>query len=290
MKKLFLIFIILLFTNSCKNEDSTFTNLENLSFENFSPENFYKIHNILNSQKVNVDSLKAYDKETSIGSYELKPFDIAPKENNSYKNYSYYSQIQDSNDHITEKEINERNIIGVIPVHEIAFFKEIKFNYANFIVDKRNNKTVGSIFTTSNHSETDYYKKNIELISKNLGKPKYTYRGFTDDNGGPVHYPLLYDIWILNRKIYQFQMNLSELGADKYESITLLILNENLVDTFDSSFNNNFTIFKDYFEQERANRFNIENLLFERIEKKNLDEANKRARKVLDSIKANYKN
>jgi hypothetical protein len=80
-------------------------------------------------------------------------------------------------------------------------------------------------------------------------------------------------------------MNLKEEGAEKYESITLLILNENLTDTFDSSFNMNFTVFKDYFDKERAGRFNIENLLSERVERKDLDEAGKRAQKVVDSIK-----
>lgn len=290
MKKIILLLAILPFITSCKLENNKLTDIEKITFDNLSPEDFYKTYHILNSKKVNVDSLKAYNRDTLIGgSYELSPFDAYPKEIQCYSDYIYYSQIQETNDYITDKEIKEEGIIGATPVNEIALFQNIKFNYADFIVDKRNNKIVGCRFITRNHSETDYYKKNIDLLREKLGKPKYTYRGFTNDNGGPVHYPLLYDIWLINGKMFQFNMNLLEHGAKKHESITLIILKEDLIDTFDSSFNMNFTIFKDYFDKERANKFNVEGILSERVEKKDLDKANKRAQNVLDSIKRGYK-
>lgn len=286
MRKILLFLSILPFIISCQKESSKLTDIEKISFDDFSPENFYKTYHILNSKKVNVDSLSAYNRDTLIGgSYELSPFDAHPKEIQCYPNYSYYNQIEEMQDHITEEDIKEKRIFGVTPVKEIALFKNIKFNYANFIADKRNHKIVGCIFMTRNHAEIDYYKKNIDLLRKKLGNPKATYRGFTDDNGGPVHYPLLYDIWFLNGKMFQFQMNLKEEGAEKYESISLLILNENLTDTFDSSFNTNFTIFKDYFDKERLRRFSIESLLTERVEQKDVDEAAERARIVVDLMK-----
>jgi len=286
MRKILLLLSILPFIISCQKESSKLTDIEKISFDHFSPENFYKTYHILDSKKVNVDSLKAYNRDTLIGgSYELSPFDAHPKEIQCYPNYSYYAQTEEMQDHITEEDIKEKRVFGVTPVKEIALFKNIKFNYADFIVDKRNNKTVGSIFSTRNHVETDYYKKNIGLLTEKLGKPKFTYRGFTDDNGGPVHYPLRYDIWFLDGKMFQFHMNFKEEGADKYESITLLILNENLTDTFDSSFNMNFTVFKDYFDKERLRRFSIESLLAERVERKDIDEAGKRAKIVVDLMK-----
>lgn len=286
MRKILLLLSILPFIISCQQESSKLTDIEKISFDQLQPENFYKTYHILNSKKVNVDSLRAYQKDTLIGgSYEHGPFDAFPKEIQCYPDYSYYTQMEEMQDQVTEEDIKEKRIFGVIPVKEIASFKNIKFNYADFIVNKRTNKVVGCIFSTRNHAETDFYKKSIGLLSEKMGKPKFTYRGFIDDNGGPVHSPLLYDIWFLNGKMFQFNMNLKEEGAEKYESITLIILDENLTDTFDSSFNMNFTVFKDYFDKERANRFNVENLLSERVDRKNLTDANERAQKLLDSIK-----
>lgn len=287
LRKIILILAILPFVISCKEEHNRLTDIEKINFDNFSPENFYKTYHILNSKKVNVDSLKAYNRDTLIqGSYEVNPFDTYPKVIQCYPNYTYYSQAQQTTDYLTEQDIKEERIFGVTPVSEIAVYKNIKFNYANFIVDKRNNKIVGCIFITRNHSETDYYKKSIDLLREKLGKPKYNNRGFTDDNGGPVHYPLVNDIWFINGKMFQFNMHLLEEGAKKYESITLLILNEDLIDTFDSSFNVNFTIFKNYFDKERSNKFQVESILTERVELKDLENANKKAQKVIDSIKA----
>lgn len=286
MKKLLLLLLILPFIISCQKESNKLTDIENITFENFSVENFYKTYHILDSKKVNIDSLRAYNRDTLIGgSYELKPFDAYPKTVQSYPDYLYYTQIQASNDHFTEKDLEEKRVFGVTPVKEIAFFHNIKFNYANFIVDKKNNKVNGCSFITRNHAEADYYKKSLHLIREKLGKPKFTYKGFIDDNGGPVHYPLIYDIWFLKGKMFQFSMNQVEEGAETYESITLLILNENLTDTFDSSLNMNFTIFKDYFEEERASRLNLEVLLTERVGKENYNAAREKAKRVLDSIK-----
>ncbi|RQO65289.1 hypothetical protein DBR43_31075 [Pedobacter sp. KBW06] len=286
MKKFLFLLPILAVIISCQKESSKLTDIEKISFDHLSPENFYNTYHILNSKKVNVDSLRAYNRDTLIGgSYELHPFDAHPKEIQCYPDYSYYSQTEETQDHITEEDIKEKRVFGVTPVTEIAEFKNIKFNYASFITDKRNHKIVGAVFSTRNHAETDYYKKNIALLREKLGNPKVTYSGFTDDNGGPVHYPLVYDIWFLNGKMFQFHMNLKEEGADKYESITLVILNENLTATFDSSFNMNFTVFKDYLDEERSRRFRIESLLMERVDPKDLDAASERAKTVVELLK-----
>ncbi len=141
-------------------------------------------------------------------------------------------------------------------------------------MDKRNNKIVGYNFNTRNHSEANYYTKNLDLIRSKMGNPKCTYRGFTNDNGGgPVHYPLIYDVWFKDGKMLQFNQNFEDGSDEDFFSISLLILDENLIDTFDSSFNTRFTILKDFFNEDRQTRHNIESLLNERIEKKDLNKA-----------------
>ena len=154
-----------------------------------------------------------------------------------------------------------------------------KGEYKNVRKSKRSNKIVGCLFNTRNHPENNYYKQNIDLIRSEIGKPKYTYRGFTNDNGGgPVHYPLIYDVWFINGKMLQFNQNF-EVGSDEdFYSISLLVLDENLIDTFDSSFNVQFTILKDFFDEDRQTRHNTESELNERIEKKDLAKALEKAK------------
>lgn len=283
MKKLLLLLAILPFVISCQNKTDELTDIEKIKFVKFSAEEFYKKNKIFNSKKVNIDSLKAYSKQkdTLVGSFEFMEFDLASSDTKFYENYAHYSQAKQDFDHITEEDIKEERIFGVNPVKEIAYFKNIKFNYANFIIDKRYNKIVGCLFNTRNHSETNYYKQNIDLIRSEIGKPKYTYRGFTNDNGGgPVHYPLIYDVWFINGKMFQFNQNFEDGSDEDFYSISLLVLDENLVDTFDSSFNTNFTILKDFFDEERRTRHNIESDLNERIEKKDLAKALEKVKKL----------
>jgi len=64
-----------------------------------------------------------------------------------------------------------------------------------------------------------------------------------------------------------------KMAVKKFFFISLLILDENLIDTFDSSFNIQFTILKDFFDEDRRSRHTIEFERNERIEKKDLDKA-----------------
>ncbi|MEJ5106346.1 hypothetical protein [Chryseobacterium sp. MYb328] len=283
---LLLLLVVLPVIVACKkNGTKNLTDIEQIKFENFSPEEFYQSHNILNSAKVNVDSLNAYNKGVLTGAYQINTFDIDPKNYVFYPDYTYYSQNSEMFDHITEKEIKEEGIMGGIPVPEIAFFRNIKFNYAHFILDQKSRKVVGCIFSTIPHSEVNYYQKNMDLARKELGKPQYTYNGFSDDEGGPVHYPLVYDIWIRDGKMIQFNKDIRDEGDKQYEYITLLILNENLIDSFDSSQNLRFTIFKDFFDPDRSRRHMLEGTLMKRFGKNDLEKASEMMRKHLDSVK-----
>ena len=280
MKKLLLL-AILPFMISCQDKTDELTDIEKLKFEHFSPEEFYKKNKIFNFTNVSIESLIAYrnQRDTLAGSFEFSDFDLASSDTKFYENYAYYSQAKQDFDHITEEDIKEERIFGVNPVKEIAYFKNIKFNYANFIIDKRSNKIVGCLFNTRNHPETNYYKQNIDLIRSEIGKPKYTYRVFTNDNGGgPVHYPLIYDVWFINGKMLQFNQNFEDGSDEDFYSISLLVLDENLIDTFDSSFNVQFTILKDFFDEGRQTRHNTESELNERIEKKDLAKALEKAK------------
>lgn len=266
-------------------ETKNLTDVEQIKFENFSPEEFYQSHNILNSAKVNVDSLNAYNKDVFTGAYQIDAFDIDPKNYVFYPDYTYYSEREEMFDHITEKDMQEGQVFGAIPVPEIAFFRNVKFNYAHFILDKKSNRIVGSCFSTIPHSEPNYYQTNMNLIRNELGKPQYTYNGFSDDEGGPMHYPLVYDIWIRDGKMFQFNKDIKEEGDKKYEYITLLILNENLTDTFDSSQNLRFTLFKDFNDPERSKRHSLEGALMKRFGKNDLEKASEMMRKHLDSVR-----
>lgn len=286
ISRLLLLSVILPLMIACKKDETKkLTDIEQIKFESFSPEEFYQNHNILNSAKVNVDSLNAYNKEVITGAYQTDAFDIDPRNYVFYPDYTYYSQRGEMFDHITEKEIKEENGSGSNSVPEIAFFRNIKFNYGHFILDKKSKKIVGTIFSSIRHSEANYYQKNMDLIRKELGKPQYTYNGFSDDEGGTVHYPLVYDIWIKDGKMFQFNKDIRDEGDKKYEYITLLILNENLIDTFDSAQNTRFTIFKDFFDPERSRRHMLEGTLMKRFGKNDLEKAAEMMRKHIDSIK-----
>ncbi|MGE8556486.1 MAG: hypothetical protein ACN6OB_21405 [Chryseobacterium jejuense] len=286
MSRLLLLLGILPFMIACKKDETkNLTDIEQIKFENFSPEEFYQSHNILNSAKVNVDSLNAYNKEILTGAYQIDAFDVDPKNYVFYPDYTYYSQRGEMFDHVTEKEISEEQVSGVIPVPEIAFFRNVKFNYAHFIQDKKSMKIVGTIFSTIPHSEPNYYQKTMDLVRKELGKPQFAYNGFSDDDGGPMHYPLVYDIWIRDGKMFQFNKDIKEEGDKKYECITLLILNENLIDPFDSSQNLRFTIFKDFFDPDRSKRHMLEGTLMKRFGKNDLEKAAEMMREHIDSTK-----
>ncbi|BAP32681.1 uncharacterized protein CHSO_3644 [Chryseobacterium sp. StRB126] len=286
MSRLLLLLTILPFMIACKKDETKkLTDIEQIQFENFSPEEFYQSHNILNSAKVNVDSLNVYNKEVLTGAFQIDAFDIDPKNYVFYPDYTYYSQRGETFDHLTEKETKEERAFGGIPVPEIAFFRNIKFNYGHFIQDKKTKKIVGTIFSTILHSEPNYYQKTMDLVRKELGKPQYTYNGFSDDEGGAVHYPLVYDVWIRDGEMLQFNKDIRDEGDKKYECITLLILNENLIDTFDSSQNLRFTIFKDFFDPDRSRRHMLEGTLMKRFGKSDLEKAAEMMRKHLDSTK-----
>ncbi|MBP2616589.1 hypothetical protein [Chryseobacterium jejuense] len=277
---------ILLFVIACKKDETKkLTDIEQIQFENFSPEEFYQSHNIFNAAKVNVDSLNVYNKEVLIGAYQIDTFDIDPKNYVFYPDYTYYSQRGEMFDHITEKEIKDEQVSGGIPVSEIAFFRNIKFNYAHFILDKKSNRIVGCRFSTIPHSEANYYQKTMDWVRKELGKPQYSYNGFSDDEGGAVHYPLVYDIWIRDGKMLQFNKDIKDEGDKKYEYITLLTLNENLIDIFDSSQNLRFTLFKDFFDPERSRRHMLEGTLMKRFGKNDLERAAEMMRKHIDSVR-----
>ncbi|WP_139166124.1 GntR family transcriptional regulator [Chryseobacterium jejuense] len=286
MSRLLLLLGILPLMIACKKDETKkLTDIEQIKFENFSPEEFYQSHNILNSGKINVDSLNAYNKEILTEAYQIDAFDIDPKNYVFYPDYVYYSEREEMFDHITEKDMKEGQVFGAIPVPEIAFFMNIKFNYAHFVLDKKNNNIVGSRFSTIPHSESNYYQKTMELVRKELGKPQFAYNGFSDDDGGPMHYPLVYDIWIRDGKMFQFNKDIKEEGDKKYEYITLLILNENLIDLFDSSQNVRFIIFKDFSDPDRSRRHMLEGTLMKRFGKNDLEKAAEMMRKHIDSTK-----
>ncbi len=76
----------------------------------------------------------------------------------------------------------------------------------------------------------------------------------------------------------QFNQNFEDGSDEDFYSISLLVLDENLIDTFDSSFNVQFTILKDFFDEDRQTRHNTESELYERIEKKDLAKALEKAK------------
>lgn len=111
------------FMIACKKENAynknketkKLTDIEQIKFENFSPEEFYQSHNILNLGKINVDSLNAYNKDVFTGAYQINTFDINPKNYVFYPDYTYYSERAELFDHITEKDMKEGQVFGAVP-------------------------------------------------------------------------------------------------------------------------------------------------------------------------------
>lgn len=255
-------------------------NIEAVDIGSLNAEQFYHDHSILHSKVVNVDSLKVEHRDTAIGAYTVVPFDLhsegqhGKQEMKYFPGFVYYTQDGEAFDEVTKEGVEARVEYGMTPVKPIAYFKNIRFNYADFIVDEQTKKVVGAIFSTNIHADPDFYKKSLDTVQQVLGKPAYSYRGFTNDNGGPARWPLLYDIWSIGGKMFQFHQDTEDgIGGDKV-TISLLVLNEDVVDTFDSYYNTRFDIFRDYFDEGRQARFQQESMQSKRIGKKDFNNMN----------------